>query len=328
MRIRAARAPTVGLIVTVTVMAGLGRARAAPPPGGYWVSVELAGPRERVEPALAELRGDGPAVPDRVAGVPGRIVGRVATVQEAVAFVVDLAFDGPAIAPDADPLRWYEVDAPVPGGAPLRRHGAALLAVAVTGATPDGRARPIRWPADPGAILPEGARLVAVEPAFARVPLFAAPAPSLPPMRERHAVVDRSDVVFRAGTLDRCDGPPQARRCLRWAQVLVRHGDRFVFGWLPAFQVLERGAWVHGATQRPAAALAFVGAVGETSMTSLVVRLRDGTVHRRTIEAPMIGPRLPQIDLAIADGDAIVDIEGREPLRIPLDPELDRFERP
>jgi hypothetical protein len=83
--------------------------------------------------------------------------------------------------------------------------------------------------------------------AVTRAPMFCAPAPALPPASERCQIVRIDDAVWLLDSVDRCaeDGA-----CLRWAQILVRRGDRFFGGWVPATQVIPDSAWVGGPGER------------------------------------------------------------------------------
>jgi hypothetical protein len=84
----------------------------------------------------------------------------------------------------------------------------------------------------------------------ARAPVFAAPAPTHPPAAERYRVAAIGDTIWLLGTRDSCTPQTQRRRCLHWAQVVVRQGDRFFGGWMPASQVVPDSAWIGGPGER------------------------------------------------------------------------------
>lgn len=219
-----------------------------PPVAGFWLSLELIGPRgaqidaaeaQRVSPIVDVLpRGGAPP--------PGELVGRVDSIEQALAWIEQHAFD-------AEPVGFGESPAvaPIPGGALLRDHGLHLTAMVLTAASPSGGTAPYPWP--PASALPTPAAWIPATLAVARAPLFAAPSPSLPPASERYRVVAKQDAVWQLGALDRCTNEGV---CLRWAQILVRQGDRWFGGWLPAAQVVRDDEWVSTPNERSFALIA------------------------------------------------------------------------
>jgi hypothetical protein len=255
------------------------------------------------------------------------VVGRVATVQDALRFVGAEVFDGPPVGDGEDATLLREPAAPVPGGRLRREHGVFLLRMTLTGSGPDGAPRPIVWPRDAAAVLPAELPWTAVELAPARAPLFAAPAPGTPPMRERHAIASRDGALYRLGTLDRCTGEGARMACLRWAQVVARDGDRFVGGYLPAHQVVDPRGWVRGRTRWPAVQAVHSGVRDGQAQILVRGHAPDGVPHQITLSAALVDGRLPRVELGLAGVDVRIDIEGQPSRRIVLDEALDRFPR-
>jgi len=210
---------------------------------GVWLSLELIGPRGAQIDAAEALRVPPivDALPRGGAPPPGELLGRVDTIEQALAFVEQHAFDGGAVGFVEQP----ELAAPLPGGALLRDHGVHLTALVLGGASPSGGTISYPWP--PASALPTPASWLPASLAVARAPLFAAPSASLPPASERYRDVLIDDAIWQLGALDRCSPTGE---CLRWAQILVRHGDRWFGGWIPAAQVVADHEWIAGPDQR------------------------------------------------------------------------------
>ena len=249
--------------------------------------------------------------------------------QQAVAWVASEIFDGPPLGEPDEPGRLRELPAPFPGGRIHATHGAHLVAMRIEGLTADGEARTIGWPRRASEILPPHLPWKPADLLSSRAPLFATPAPELPPMRERHAIARRSGALYSLGRLDRCRGEGEQRSCLRWVQVVARHDGRFVAGYLPAYQVAARSAWLRAGPQAyPAVQLVRSGVTRGKAQFLVVVRAPDGSTHRKRIEAPMRGDRFPEASLSISGRAAVVDIDGIGRVRVPLDPSIDRYVRP
>lgn len=294
-------------------------APAPPLAAGYWVGAHLLGPGPAVMAATEAM-----SLGTSVEGAPtssGAIVGQVASVHEALQFVARWAFDGVAPPPDDRTLR--QPPARPPGGELLTRHGAVLVALTVQGRTADGGLRAIQWPKEQAELLPPD---LAWQPAALlpeRAPVFAAPAPRVPPASERFALARRSGGLFVLGALDRCDGAGDARTCLRWLQVVAREGERFVAGYLPAFQVALQAGWRRGQGALPRAQLIASGTRGGVAQFLLVARARDNVLHRLTLEAPLAGEAFPEATLRVEGDLAIVEFAGAPARRIALDATMD-----
>ena len=296
------------------------------PVGGYWLSAELVGDASSRSDAVTSLESAG--VDARRHPIdeppPGAFVGSVADVQTALGWVSRHAF--PATTSNGEPDTLWTVDAPVPGGALLDAHGVVVRALIVSGATPEHGLRTIAWPADQRGLLPPDLPWVAAALLVDRAPLFAAPAPRVPPAVERHAMVYRSGGLFVLGWLDRCT--PDEGRCLRWAQVVARRGDRFVAGYLPAYLIAPQGAWVPGSGSLPRALLVRSGTEGDDASLLLVARDRRGELHRKRVSIPMTNGdagvrRFPATTLTVEGERAHVDAPGVERITVPLDASID-----
>ena len=211
---------------------------------GFWLSVELVGPRGAQLDAVVSLRPP-PIVDELPRGgtpPPGELVGRVDTLADALAWIDAHAFTALIEGEDATP---------VPGGQLYEDHGVYLTALIVTGAA-GGGTQPYPWP--PASVLDlQGRRWRPASLTVARAPVFAAPAPTLPPASERYQVVEIDDSLWLLDTLERCDG---AGVCLRWARVLVRRGDRFFGAFVPASLIVTDDSWVGGPHERRFALIA------------------------------------------------------------------------
>lgn len=326
-------APTLGLaalgIGLVAASAAPNPTAAAAPPDdrGYWLSAVLGSTREpdRVA-ALARLQPDATGVPPSDPDIPGVVVGRVFSIEDAMTWVVSHAFET-AVGEPAEPTMLREAGAPIPGGALLREHDAPLLRIIVTGADAERGLRPIVWPRSASDVLPPDASWATGQLVPARAPVFAAPAPRLPPARERIGIARRDGYVFRLGTLDRCEGDDAGRTCLRWAQVVARVGDRFVSGYLPAFLLADPGAWVRGATAYPAVQVVYSGVDHGQAQILVLAHAPDGARHHARVEAPLVDGRLPAASVGLAGATATLTIEGQPARRLPLDASLDRYPR-
>lgn len=296
----------------------------APPPpsataAGYWVGAHLLGPGPAVM-AATEAMSLGTSI-DGAPTSSGAIVGQVTAVHDALRFVARWAFDGAFPPPTDRALR--QPPARPPGGDLLARHGAVLVALTVQGRTADGGLRSIQWPKEQAELLPPDVAWIPAALVPERAPLFAAPAPRVPAAGERYALARRSGGLFVLGALDRCEGSGDDRVCLRWLQVVAREGERFLAGYLPAFQVALLDGWRRGQGALPRAQLIASGVRGATAQYLLVARARDNVLHRVTVEAPLAGEAFPEATLRV-DGDwAIVEFAGAPARRIALDATMD-----
>jgi hypothetical protein len=243
-----------------------------------------------------------------------------------MAWVARWAFAGeplprPALEPADSPL--HEGPAPIPGGPLFTRHGVVLHALSVRGRSLDGSTRAIRWPQAAAEITPPEQRWLPAVLLTDRAPLFAAPAARVPPAAERFAEVRRSGHLWILGLVDRCSAPAGERVCLRWAQVITRDGDEFRAGYLPAYQLAPIDAWRRGAGAAPRAQLLASGTIGARAQFLLIARTRDGGLHRRTLEAPLVDDAYPAARLRVDGEWATIEFSGSEPRRVALDGTLD-----
>jgi hypothetical protein len=275
---------------------GVGEFDPAPPlwdlPGGFWLSVEMLGPRgaqldaarSLAQPPVIEALPRGGAPP------PGELVGRVETLEQALAWVAANCFAPIDESPDATPI---------PGGRLLAEFELVQTALVITGQALNGTT-PYAWP--PAVELPvpdtwQGASLT-----VARAPVFAAPAPTHPPAAERYRVATIADAIWLLGTRDSCQtgssaagratpSLPHAQRltCLHWAQVVVRQGDRFFGGWIPASQVVPDSAWIGGPGERRFALLP-----GHRTPSEAGFVLHEQRVERREPPLGLQHPYVPE----------------------------------
>lgn len=291
--------------------------------GGYWLSVDLVGPAAAQQGAATEL-GEGLLVQEPAdVAPPGVLVGHAADVQQALQWIADHAFE-PAPAPPPEPTALHRAPAPAPAGGLLERHGALLAAFIVSGATPELRPRAIDWPHDQAAVLPAGSTWIPAALVPETAPLFGAPAPAVPPAAERFAMAHRRGGLWLLGWRDRCTEHEQAGpRCLRWAQVVARDGDRFTPGYVPMFQVAVTDAWVPSASALPRAQLVPMGLADGRAQWLLLARGRDGVLHRATLDAPTFDDGWPGSGVVVTGDHAIVTLGDAPPLDLRLDASLD-----
>ncbi len=293
---------------------------------GYWLSVDLIGPAAaRSEAAFSMSEDTAPRSP-RDGRLPGQAVGHVSDIHAVVAWLEFHAFGTTTPALPFDPAMLHPSAAPGVGGTLREAFGVQMRAMVVTGATTAGDRRAIEWPTDATRIMPPETswHVAALLPDAA--PLFAAPAVRVPPASERFTLARRRGDVFVVGMLDRCEQVPQ-RRCTRWVQAVIRDGDRFVPGYLPAAQVALRDRWVSSTPENlPRAQLLRVGVLGENAQFLLVARDAAGVLHRRSIDAPLqqgtAGAGFPDIALDVDTTQATVTLDGQVQVFV-LDATLD-----
>jgi hypothetical protein len=291
---------------------------------GYFVGVEIQAGDDRgtLIEALAAGMPTLEVLPEGTLDfVP---IARVADLAQAIAFVARTCFPGEARgAPD--PTAILDLPTALPwSGLPA---GTVLGAVVVVGAEGEGRLRTIAWPKDPERIVPEGSRWTTAELVPTRAPLYPAPLASHPRSDQRLRVLVRRDDIFVLDWVDRCRGEGVSRRCLRWARVIARRGDRFFAGFLPAHHVVADDAWLRaqGSTMAlPAAAIVVEGIDGGEARFALIVRAIDGTTHRAVLEAPLVEGGIPSVSALVERKRIVVKIDGVPKRELPLGPELDR----
>jgi len=293
---------------------------------GYWLSVDLIGPAAaRSEAAFSLSRDTAPRSP-RDGRLPGQAVGHVDDIHAVIDWLEQHAFGNEVPSLPFDPAMLHEAPAPAVAGSLRDSFGVQLRAMVVTGATTAGDRRTIEWPTDATRIMPPKTRwqVAALLPEAA--PLFAAPAPQVPSAAERFALARRQGDVFVVGMLDRCASQPQPH-CTRWVQAVVRDGDRFVPGYLPAAQVALRDRWRSSTPEHlPRAQLIRVGTHGTTALLLLVARDAAGALHRRTLEVPLeegtAGRAFPAMTLVVEADRATITL-GDSVRVFPLDATLD-----
>lgn len=304
-------------------------ARAAPPDdtsddtpvGGYWLSAELAGDASDRADAIASLETDGVDATRRPidAEPPGAFIGSLPDVQAALGWVSRHAFT--KATSDGEPDTLWTVDAPVPGGGLLEAHDVLVRSLIVSGATAEHGLRTIAWPSDQRGLLPPALPWSAAALLVDQAPVFAAPAPVVPPAAERHAMAHRSGGLFVLGWLDRCTA--DGKRCLRWAQVVARHGDRFSAGYLPGYLVAPQDAWIPGSGVLPRALLVRSGVEDGQASLLLVARDRHGELHRQRLRLPMLDDRFPDAKLTVEGERAFIDAPGLERITVELTAAMD-----
>lgn len=304
---------------------------AAPPEAssdkaGYWLSVDLIGPAAARSEAAFSLSEDTAPRSPRDGRLPGQAVGHVQDIHAVVGWLERHAFGTTEAPLPFDPAMLHEAAAPAVAGTLRASFGVQLRAMVVTGATAAGDRRPIEWPTDATRIMPPQTQwhVAALLPDAA--PLFSAPAANVPPASERFALARRRGDVFVVGMLDRCDDTPQPH-CTRWVQAVVRDGDRFIPGYLPAAQVALRDRWVSSTAEHlPRAQLIRAGVRGASAVLVLVARDATGALHRHTIEAPLqagtAGAGYPEVTLSV-EGDQATVTHGDRVQSFVLDATLD-----
>ncbi|PRQ06363.1 hypothetical protein [Enhygromyxa salina] len=270
-------------------------------PGGFWLSVELIGPRGAQIDAARSLAQPPviDALPRGGSPPPGELVGRVDTLEQALSWVDANSFA---------PLVEGEAATPIPGGHLYQDHELFLTALVVTvGSTSSTHTYP--WPTADVLPIPPGAAWQPASLAVARAPLFAAPAPHLPPASERYQVVSIDDAVWLLDSVDRCDDDGT---CLRWAQILVRRGDRFFGGWVPATQVVPDSAWVGGPGERRFAVLLSHRTRAEAGV-ALIEQRGDRREPALGLRAAHAGAAWPSAVVEVL-GEELVALIGGEPV--------------
>ncbi|MGH1341150.1 MAG: hypothetical protein ACRBN8_06340 [Nannocystales bacterium] len=282
---------------------------------GYWLSVDLIGRAAARSEAAFSMSADTAPRSPRDGRLPGQAVGHVSDIHAVVVWIERHAFGTATPALPFDPAMLHQTAAPGIAGTLRDTFGVQLRAVVVTGATAAGDRRAIEWPTDATRIMPPATtwHVAALLPDAA--PLFAAPAVRVPPASERFALARRRGDVFVVGMVDRCEQVPQ-RHCTRWVQAVIRDGDRFVPGYLPAAQVALRSRWVSSTPEHlPRAALLRVGVRGDDAQFLLVARDAAGALHRKTIDAPLqegtAGAGFPDVKLTVDGAQATVSQGGQ-----------------
>lgn len=268
----------------------------APERAGYWLSAELWGPAPAVARAVESLGRETleRRIYDRPP--PGELVGWVSDRDQAMRWVTHHAFEEP---PERSERRvsLRDVPAPAPGGTLFEKSSIVVGALIISKATTRGEVQDVSWPTDPDELLPADSSWAAADLVVERAPLFAAPASALPPLRESHAMAERSGSLFVADVIDRCD--PQGV-CLRWARVVSRVGSRFTAGYLPAHQLALRAAWIPDPETLPRVTVSASVLEPRHAKSWVLYRDADGRMYRHVVELPRSPdgflPAFPQLD--------------------------------
>jgi hypothetical protein len=258
--------------------------------------------------ALGELRAEASGADT----APAPLIARYASRTDAIGLVERFSFE---TALPYQPTAIHDVPAPSPGDGLAARHGARLHAFTLV-SDPPGQP----WPTDPDQWLPPDTRWRTAALAVSAAPLFAAPGPRVGSAAQRHAMVDRRGDVFVLGHVDRCE-PSGA--CLRWAQIVARDGYRFVAGYVPAFQVVARDAWVPSAQSRPRVQLVPSTVEGATASWVLWARTKEGELHRATLKAPLSDAHAWPAATVHVEADTATVTLGGTTFALPIDASLD-----
>lgn len=281
---------------------------------GFWLSVELIGPRgAQVDAAASLVDVSVEATLPRGGRIPpGELVGRVADLEQALQWIDRHAFGEPAIGFEPRPIdEQAKRSTPIPGGPLYAKHGVVATALVVTAAADSGGTREYPWPSAGMLPTPSGSDWRPAELIAARIPMFAAPAPFAPPVSERYLELGSTSEVWVLGTLDRCD--EAGSHCLRWNQVIARDGDRFSAGWVPGFQVVPFAAWqqddsIAGRPRR----FALVEGHREPGRVGFVLLEREGKgpTSMTGLVVDHVGRDWPSAMLTLLSGTLTVTIAG------------------
>ena len=206
----------------------------------------------------------------------------------------------------------------------LNEHEVKLRALIVTGATAADGVREVAWPLDQLSVLPPDSEWSAAALVPTIAPIFAAPAPFVPPASERSGEAKRQGGLYLLGYLDRCMDLDGVRHCMRWAQVIGRDNDRFTPGYLPAYQVAPLDAWVRAPGDLPRGQLIPAVIEGDRASFLLLVRLPDNVLHTQMLDLPTHEGGFPYPRLEVTTHEAVLRLEGAPPLRVELSPDMDR----
>ena len=306
-------------LVSVGLAAGLALCVTPARAGEYWLSAEIEGAANTRSAAVVAMAPAGAESPDTPPPLAGHVVGKVADLPAALAWVDRWAFSG-ATLPTHDVRDLSLGPAPVPGGELVSSFGTFLQALVIDEVDEDGGTRGFRWPT-PAPDLPE--RWVPAAVMSQRAPLFAAPSPILPPFAESHDTVLRSDDVYYLGVVDRCEASSGLRRCLRWAQVLVHGHGRWRGGYLPAAQIATIDGWVRAPAGLPRVHAIRAATAGDDALFVLLIRTKDYDLHRTVIRLPLVGDAFPEIDVTLEGAEAVITSAGEEVARRSLTASVD-----
>lgn len=286
---------------------------------GYWLSAELVGTAKTRSAAVTAMAPNDPGAATTPPPLAGHFVGNVADLPAALKWIERWAFSGPNL-PAIDSRELSFGPAPVPGGDLIDGFGSFLLALVIDEIDDDGGSRAFTWP-EPMPELPSSWIPAAI--LSQQAPLFAAPAPHLPPLSESYDTVLRSDDLYFLGVVDRCESGSGPRECLRWAQVLVHGQGRWRSGYLPASQAAVIDGWLRAPAGLPRVQIVPAAIVGDEALFVLILRTRDYELHRSTLRLRSTADSFPKLDLALSADEVIVSSEGTEVARRPLSASID-----
>ncbi len=305
----------LGLLLGLTIAVAPEPAEAA----GYWLSAELVGTAKTRSAAVAAMAPRDPGAARTPPPLAGHFVGHVEDLPAALEWIQRWSFSGPKL-PAIDSRKLSLGPAPVPGGELIHGFGSYLLALVIDEIDDDGGSRAFAWP-EPGPELPSTWIPAAI--LSQQAPLFAAPAPHLPPIAESYDTVLRSDDLYLLGVIDRCEESTSGRECLRWAQVLVHGHGRWRSGYLPASQAATIDGWTRAPAGLPRVQMIPAALVGDQALFVLIVRTRDYELHRSTLRLRATGDSFPEIELVLAADEVIVSSAGTEVAKRPLSASID-----
>ena len=127
---------------------------------------------------------------------------------------------------------------------------------------------------------------------------MAGPRATIPPLAEASYVADRSTHLWVVGVFDRCD---EREACLRWAQVVLRDGDDFRGGYVPAQHLAALDEW-SGDPEALSVAVRPALLDAEVARYVVVARDRGGPPQAYEIEAPIAageGGAWPEIQTTV-----------------------------
>jgi len=289
---------------------------------GYWLSAELTGAANTRTAAAAKMAPEH-SEPRSPPPLAGHYVGHVAKLAQALAWIDHWAFTGTPL-PRYGDLPLSLGAAPIPGGALADGFGSYLLALVLDEMDDDGGSRGFTWPKEPPEL---PASWVPAAILSQRAPIFAAPAPRLPPVAESHDMALRSDDVYLLGTVDRCETVAGHRHCLRWAQVLVQGHGRWRSGYVPAPQVAAIDGWLRAPAGLPRVHAIPASIVDDEALYVIIIRTRDYELHRTTVRAPNAGNAFPALDLELTGDEVVISVGGEELTRRSLNASVDARKR-
>ena len=305
----------LGLLLGLTISVRPEPAKAA----GYWLSAELVGTAKARSAAVQAMVPGEPKAARIPPPLAGHFVGQAKDLPAALEWIQRWSFSGQSL-PAIDSRKLSLGPAPVPGGELINGFGSYLLALVIDEIDDEGGSRAFSWP-EPGPKLPSSWVPAAI--LSQQAPLFAAPAPKLPPLSESYDTVLRSDDLYLLGVVDRCEVGSGPRECLRWAQVLVHGHGRWRGGYLPASQAATIDGWTRAPAGLPRVQTIPAALIGDQALFVLIVRTRDYELHRSTLRLVATGDSFPELDLVLTADKVIISSTGTQVATRPLSASID-----